>query len=153
MKVHNQQEKKNIWLFIVLLVIVGALIGIYTYKQIRALQSKRRVLKYETEELQSQIMLKKQEEVIALAKKNDSVFLMKFQEVYPDFIMKLQEINPDLETSELTFAALIKLNFSSKEIATYTFIQHTSVQQRKRRLRKRLNIPSDIDLYHFFNDL
>lgn len=153
MKVHNQQENKNIWLFIVLLVIVGALIGIYTYKQIRALQSKRRVLKYETEELQSQIMLKKQEEVIALAKKNDSVFLMKFQEVYPDFIMKLQEINPDLETSELTFAALIKLNFSSKEIATYTFIQHTSVQQRKRRLRKRLNIPSDIDLYQFFNDL
>ncbi|MCT4288141.1 hypothetical protein HZP25_15660 [Elizabethkingia anophelis] len=149
----NEQYNRNMWLFIALLVFVGALIGMYAYRQIRALKLKRRILKFETEELQVQVQYKKQEEVMTLAKKNDSTFLSKFQDTYPEFIIKLQAINPDLETSELAFAALIRLNFTAKEIAEYTFIQHASVQQRKRRLRKRLNIPSDVDLYQFFNEL
>ncbi|WJJ99630.1 helix-turn-helix transcriptional regulator [Elizabethkingia anophelis] len=48
---------------------------------------------------------------------------------------------------------MIKLNFSSKEIANNTFIQHKSVQQKKHRLRKKLNVPTDQDLYVFFQDL
>ncbi|HIB8196972.1 TPA: hypothetical protein ACWX1L_003266 [Elizabethkingia anophelis] len=152
-KKDDKQYKRNMWMLIILLVIVGALIGIYAYKQIKALQLKRKLLRNETDELQVQVQSKKHEEVVELAKKNDSTFLVKFQETYPEFIAKLQAINPELETSELAFSALIKLNFSSKEIAEYTYIQHASVQQRKRRLRKRLNIPSEVDLYQFFNEL
>lgn len=153
MKNDDQRYKKNMWVFIVLLVFVGALTGIYAYKQIRALELRRKILTGETQELQVEVIKKKQDEVIELAKKNDSTFLGKFREVYPDFITKLQSINPDLEISELTFAALIRLDFSSKEIAAYTFIQPASVQQRKRRLRKRLNIASEVDLYQFFKEL
>jgi hypothetical protein len=62
--------------------------------------------------------------------------LTRFQEIYPEFCPRLLEINPRLGASELTFCAMIKLNFTSKEIAEYTFIQHKSVQQKKHRLRK-----------------
>ncbi|OPB92798.1 hypothetical protein BB020_07855 [Elizabethkingia occulta] len=141
------------WSAISLLIIAAGGVGFYIYKRIKVLHLKRKALKSKVEELQLESQSKKQEEVIKLAKKNDSTFLVKFQEVYPEFVTKLQAINPDLEVSEITFAALISLNFTSKEISTYTFVQHTSVQQRKRRLRKRLNIPSDMDMYEFFQEL
>ncbi|WP_411898028.1 tetratricopeptide repeat protein [Elizabethkingia occulta] len=149
----EQRYKRNMWSAISLLIIVVGGVGFYIYKRIKVLHLKRKALKSKVEELQLESQSKKQEEVIKLAKKNDSTFLVKFQEVYPEFVTKLQAINPDLEVSEITFAALISLNFTSKEISTYTFVQHTSVQQRKRRLRKRLNIPSDMDMYEFFQEL
>lgn len=48
---------------------------------------------------------------------------------------------------------MIWLGFSSKEIAQYTFVEHRSVQNKKNRLRKKLNISSDVDLYLFFKNL
>jgi DNA-binding CsgD family transcriptional regulator len=93
------------------------------------------------------------DELVVLAKQNDSTFLTKFQELYPGFIDRLLEINPNLVSSELAFCAMIKLNFTSKEIANYTFIQHKSVQQKKHRLRKKLDVPTNQDLYVFFQNL
>lgn len=86
-------------------------------------------------------------EVIELAKTNDPSFLGKFIEVYPEFCNKLLQICPDLLNSELSFCAYLKLNFSTKEIAEYIFVAPKSVQNRKNRIRKRLNIPSEEDLY------
>ncbi|WP_114822420.1 LuxR C-terminal-related transcriptional regulator [Chryseobacterium sp. KLBC 52] len=91
--------------------------------------------------------------IIDLAKKNDPNFLNKFQEVYPDFVRELLTINSNLSKSDLTFCAMIWLGFSSKEIAQYTFVEHRSVQNKKHRLRKKINISSDVDLYLFFKNL
>ncbi|MGU3376556.1 hypothetical protein [Chryseobacterium sp. M5A1_1a] len=86
-------------------------------------------------------------EIIELAKTNDPSFLGKFKEVYPEFCNSLLQICPDLLNSELSFCAYLKLNFSTKEIAEYTFVAPKSVQNRKNRIRKRLDIPSSEDLY------
>lgn len=91
--------------------------------------------------------------IIELAKKNDPNFLNKFQEAYPDFIKNLLEINSNLSKSDLAFCAMIWAGFTSKEIAQYTFVEHRSVQNKKHRLRKKLNISSDVDLYFFFKNL
>ncbi|EPJ2897268.1 hypothetical protein MC916_003368 [Elizabethkingia anophelis] len=48
---------------------------------------------------------------------------------------------------------MLKLNFSSKEITSITGVLHTSVQKRKNKIRKRLHIPSEADLYFFFDQL
>ncbi|MCT4288142.1 hypothetical protein HZP25_15665 [Elizabethkingia anophelis] len=144
---------RKMWVYIVVLGIFCLGSGIYTYKQISALRRKKKLLRNGVNKLNEQIGDQKYDEMIALAKKNDSAFLVKFQEIYPDYINRLKDRNPDLENSELIFAALIKLNFTSKEIASFTFIEHASVQQRKRRLRKRLNIPSEVDLYRYFNEI
>ncbi len=89
------------------------------------------------------------ESVFLLAQKNDPAFLPRFQELYPGFTKNLLEKHPCIVSSELCFCAMIFLNFSSKEIAQYTFIEHRSVQTKKSRLRKKLRVPSDIDLYHY----
>jgi tetratricopeptide (TPR) repeat protein len=152
-KQESDWHKNDLPLFIALSISVLTFSGVYVRKIINNLRLKKNSLKEETDELKNHVETKQLEEVIELAKRNDSSFLLKFKELYPDFIRALLKINPDLENSELTFCAMLKLRFSSKEIADYTFVQHKSVQQKKYRIRKRLNIPGETDIYDFFENL
>lgn len=93
------------------------------------------------------------EEVVILAKDNSPEFLTRFQEIYPDFCNNILKKNSSLQITELRFCALLFLNFSTKEIAHYTFTSIKTVQNRKNNIRKRLNIPSDVDIYVWFSDL
>lgn len=81
------------------------------------------------------------DELIHLAKTNDSAFLARFEEVFPHFVTNLLGINSTLVRSELRFCALLYFNFSIKDIAEYTFTAPKTVQNRKNRIRKRLDIP------------
>lgn len=76
------------------------------------------------------------EEVVSLAESNSPNFLTRFKEVYPDFVDKVIRIYPEIESSELTFCAYLKLNFSTKEIAGFIFVTPKTIQMRKYRLRK-----------------
>lgn len=116
------------------------------------LKTQTELLTNETEVLASKVN-ESFSDLVQLAKRNDSAFLTRFQEVYPDFIEKLLNINEDLSGADLHLCAMIKLNFTSKEIAAYMSILHKSAQQKKYRLRKKLNVPSDQDLYVFFQGL
>ncbi|MEG0927273.1 tetratricopeptide repeat protein [Chryseobacterium sp.] len=153
MKKESDWHKNDLPLLIVLSITVFTVSSIYVQKMIKQQKIKKKTLKEETEELKNHVQTKMLEEVTELAKKNDSSFLKRFKEVYPDFITALLKINPDLENSELAFCAMLKLHFSSKEIADYTFVQHRSVQQKKYRIRKRLNITGEEDIYVFFDSL
>ena len=93
------------------------------------------------------------EEVVELAKENSPEFLTRFQEIYPEFTHKLKEIYPEISSDDIRFCALLKLNFSTKDIAEYTFVTVRSVQTRKSRLRKKFNITSDEDIYLWMNEL
>ncbi|WP_313153544.1 hypothetical protein [Sphingobacterium multivorum] len=45
------------------------------------------------------------------------------------------------------------LNFSTKNIAEYTFVTIRAVQIRKNRLRKKFDIPSDADFNNWMREL
>lgn len=152
-KKDSDWHKSDLPLLIALSIAAVTIFGIYIRRIIKLLSSKKKTLKKETDELKNQIHAKMSQEVMELAQKNDSSFLLKFKELYPDFITALLKINPELENSELAFCAMLKLHFSSKEIASYTFVQHKSIQQKKYRIRKRLNIPVEEDIYDFFDRL
>ncbi|MCX8532972.1 tetratricopeptide repeat protein [Chryseobacterium luquanense] len=92
------------------------------------------------------------EEIMHLAKRNSPHFLVRFKQVYPEFCQKIIALQPDLLNSELTFCAYLKLNFSTKEIAAYTFVTEKAVQTRKSRIRKKFDISSDEDLYMWFQN-
>ncbi|MEW7401584.1 hypothetical protein AB2S31_15150 [Elizabethkingia anophelis] len=149
----NEVHDSHTVIIVLFSLIFLALVCLFTYKQIKNLYNRRQQINNETIQLIKKSNDKSLEDLIILAKQNDQVFITKFKEVYPDFYPKLLQIHPKLENSEFLFCALIKLNFSSKEIANYTGVLHSSVQQRKRRLRKRLDISGDVDLYTFFNNL
>lgn len=78
--------------------------------------------------------------------KNDPMFFIKFRNAYPHFAHNILIKHPDLIKSELTLCAMIYLNFSAKEIAEYTFIQHRSVQTNRSRLRKKMKLSSQLNL-------
>ncbi|MCT4216556.1 hypothetical protein J2O08_13500 [Elizabethkingia anophelis] len=85
------------------------------------------------------------EEIISLAKKNSPHFLFRFKEAYPFFYNRMIEINPKIKIPELTFCLYLYLGFTTKEIANYTFVTIRGVETRRNRLRKKYNIPSNMD--------
>lgn len=93
------------------------------------------------------------DDVIELAKNNSPNFYITFQEVYPQFHKKLVEIKPDISNSELEFCAFIFLGFQTKDIAENSFRSVKTIQNRKNKLRKRLEIKSEEDLYVWFKNL
>ncbi len=90
--------------------------------------------------------------LIALAKNNDAEFLALFNEIYPGFVASLKTIHPKIRSSELEFCAMAFLNFSTKHIAQYTYVTVRAVQIRKNRLRKKFNIPSDLDFNNWMRE-
>lgn len=155
------QQKRLYWIIggIIIILLFISLLSLYIFrnytKEKKSRQEKKNIIEEKTKELeklQSKVN-DSFDEIVSLAKNNDPAFLGRFKEVYPDFCNRLQMTYPDLLNSELAFCAYLKLNFSTKEIATYTFTAIKSVQNRKNRIRKRLNIPSDEDIYIWIDKL
>lgn len=106
-------------------------------------------LEEKAKEPNAQVFIK----LIEMARKNDLAFISSFHEVFPDFSKKLQTINPKIVQTEIEFCALLKLNIPTKEIARHRNIEHRTVQNKKYLIRKKLNIPKDIDIYFWFSNL
>ena len=148
-------EKEKLYLLIAVICLLSALALYFGYKTFKnyKLEKNEKLLKENViKEKESQLTEMQQkvnaafEEIVELAKKDDSSFLTRFSEVYPDFIQKLNNTYPDLTSGQLKFCALLRLNFSTKEIAYYSNISARSVEIKKGRLRKQLEIPSSEDL-------
>lgn len=92
-------------------------------------------------------------EVLILAKQNDPSFLARFIEVHSDFYTKLTKVFPDLNPNEIKFCALLKLNFTSKDIANFENVSVRTAENRKYRIRKKLNLSSNINLNKWMMDL
>jgi len=152
----KQKDLKDKNHFLLYIIIAGIFTTVIIFFYItRRINNKNKILnvkEVETKNL-SQKLNVAFEEVIQLAKNNDPEFLTRFQEVYPEFIPKLLEIEPQLLNTELKFCALLFLNFSTKDIAAYTFVQPQSIQTRKNRLRKKLGIPSNVDIYVWMKNI
>lgn len=104
-------------------------------------------------ELTEQIGENKFNNLIELAKSNNPEFLTLFTELYPEFIQALKSLDSNLRSTELEFCAMAFLNFSTKNIAEYTFVTVRAVQIRKNRLRKKFEIPSDADFNNWMRGL
>jgi DNA-binding CsgD family transcriptional regulator len=85
-------------------------------------------------------------EIMSLAQKDDPFFLYKFQSFFPDFLPKLDEINSKLILSDQHLCAMMRLNLDTKQIAAFTNTTIKSVESKKYRLRKKLNIPSHMEI-------
>jgi len=157
----NSQNKKYVWISVGILLLL--LIFFYFFKVLRKnlqhkentltevtnnLQEKEKIISekhIETEELQSKVN-DGYNEIIELAKSNDSSFYQLFQETYPDFQKKLIEISPTLRTSELILCAYTFLGFNIKDVADYTLKSVNTIRNRKQNLRKKFSIPTEQDM-------
>ncbi|MEZ4994388.1 MAG: LuxR C-terminal-related transcriptional regulator [Saprospiraceae bacterium] len=71
------------------------------------------------------------------------------EQVNADFFEKLSQVAPDLTPSEKQLSALIRLNLSTKDIASIRNISPKSVEMARYRLRKKLPIEAQDDIYEF----
>ncbi len=77
------------------------------------------------------------------------VFEMNFNQVHEQFFKKLKAAFPELTPGDLKLAAYLKMNLSSKEIAPLLNISIRSVENKRYRLRRKLNLGEEINLTDF----
>jgi len=77
------------------------------------------------------------------------MFQAHFDLAHEHFFQHLKNDFPNLTQGDLNLCALLRMNLSSKEIAQLLNITNRGVEIRRYRLRKRLNIPTDINLTEF----
>ncbi|MCB9294384.1 MAG: tetratricopeptide repeat protein [Lewinellaceae bacterium] len=76
-------------------------------------------------------------------------FLESFRSVHRDFFDQLAREYPTLTTGEVRLASLMKLNLSTKEIATLLNITAEGVKKARYRLRKKMGMDSDVNIQEF----
>ncbi len=76
-----------------------------------------------------------------------------FEEVHKDFFTNLTSKYPHLTQNDLRMCAFIRMDFSTKEIARFLNIKDTSVQISRVRIKKKLGLSRETDLYAFIHQV
>jgi len=63
-----------------------------------------------------------------------------FNNTDKDFLKKIKDLHPNLTPNDLRFCTYLRLNLSSKEIAPLLNISTRSVEIKRYRLRKKINL-------------
>jgi hypothetical protein len=157
-KEKKDSDRKSIVLimvsfFIILSIFIVYLITVKKQKIKNKLKEENITIKSkEINELKQKVSTSYQE-VIEMAKKDNPLFVSFFKELYPEFYAKLIKVQPKLTITEQKVCFFIKLKFSTKEIANYTYVSIKAIQNRKNRLRKRLGLENGEDLYEWIEKL
>jgi DNA-binding CsgD family transcriptional regulator len=80
-------------------------------------------------------------------------FLVHFERVHPDFYRKLNERYPNLTKQDHRLMAYLRMQLSTKEIAQLLGVNYESVNTTRYRIRKKLNLPKEVDLSTFVTQL
>ncbi|WP_152285725.1 helix-turn-helix transcriptional regulator [Flavicella marina] len=80
-------------------------------------------------------------------------FETRFIQVNGEFYASLKNLHPDLSRNELRICSLVKLNFSTKEMASLMGISADSANKARYRLRKKLHLNRDANLVSYINSL
>jgi ligand-binding sensor domain-containing protein/DNA-binding CsgD family transcriptional regulator len=76
-------------------------------------------------------------------------FSIHFDQVHSNFLANLKGRYPTLTSTDLKLCAYLRMNLSSKEIAQLMNISLRGVEISRYRLRKKLNVPTDANLYDY----
>ncbi|MDP9048691.1 MAG: transcriptional regulator [Bacteroidota bacterium] len=82
-----------------------------------------------------------------------NIFESSFNEAHENFFKKLKSSHPDLVPNDLKLCAYLRMNMSSKEMASLLNISLRGVEIRRYRLRKKLNLEHDKNLVEFLIEL
>ena len=80
-------------------------------------------------------------------------FTKHFDKIHSDFVVKLKEKHPAISGNELKLSAYLRMNLSTKEIAQLMNISVRGVEISRYRLRKKLEILSEVSLFEYLINL
>lgn len=81
------------------------------------------------------------------------MFKEAFNNADKDFLKKIKGIHPALTPNDLRLCAYLRLNLSSKEIAPLLNISVRSVEIKRYRLRKKMELPHELSLVEYILSL
>lgn len=76
-------------------------------------------------------------------------FAKHFDTVHSDFVVRLKEKHPNITANELKLCAYLRMNLTTKEIAQLMNISVRGVEISRYRLRKKLGIASEVNLFDY----
>ncbi|WP_103069528.1 tetratricopeptide repeat protein [Aquimarina sediminis] len=85
--------------------------------------------------------------------KDWEVFKSYFINVHNNFDLKLKNIYSEITEKEIRLAAFLRMKLTTKEIASILNVLPDSVLKSKYRLKKKLNLDKNTDLYQFLDTL
>lgn len=106
-------------------------------------------LENETFKFTQENEIKQLQEILEQKSKKLTVLSLRLIELEDNFLRRLKEDFPQLTQRDIRLCALIKLNFSSKEIAQLSGISVESIHTSRYRLRKKFNLPRKNSLTDF----
>ena len=80
-------------------------------------------------------------------------FAVHFDHVHSNFLAKLKDRIPALSANDLKLCAYLKMNLSSKEMAQLMSISIRAVEVSRYRLRKKLNVSSETNLFDYLIEI
>ncbi len=98
-----------------------------------------------------QIMVKQINDNLSL-QEDKELFNASFEEVHEDFMKKLKSEYPSLTQDDLLLASYLRMNLPTKDIAPLFNLSLRGLENKRYRLRKKMNLPSDLNLNEFFID-
>lgn len=153
--VYDKDVKNNKSHMLYLLLIMSFLFFILLFYTIFGYIHEKYCEKVEKSEIETlkQKVISSYIDILEMAKTDDPLFTPLFKELYSGFYEKLLRIEPNLTLCEQKTCFYIKLKFSTKEIAEYSFVTPKAIQKRKNRLRKRLFVSDGDNIYSWMNNL
>jgi len=80
-------------------------------------------------------------------------FELRFGQVHKSFYQNLSAKFPDLSPNEKKICAFLRLNMTTKDIALITYKNVNTINQARKRLRKKMDIATDVNLITFLSKL
>ena len=80
-------------------------------------------------------------------------FKNQFSKAFPDFYKTLLNLHPNLSPTDLRLCAYIKMNQNNQDIAGINNISTRTVESQRYRLRMKLNIDKQTDLFNYLTNL
>ncbi|MCC6252634.1 MAG: tetratricopeptide repeat protein [Bacteroidia bacterium] len=124
--------------------------ALYISQQNEYLENFKKGIQEIKEDKQMLMVLEKEFEQKLNLDKQREQFTLNINLINEDFYTSLHHKFPQLSDNEKKLCAMLRLNLSSKEIASILNISPKSVDMNRYRLRKKLEIPTHIELYDFF---
>lgn len=81
----------------------------------------------------------------------DNTFEIQMNELHQEFFKKIKDKYPNLSNNDLRLCAYVKVGLNAKEVAEILNIQPSSSYISRSRLRKKLKLKTEDDLYDFLN--
>jgi DNA-binding CsgD family transcriptional regulator len=80
-------------------------------------------------------------------------FGLLFDQVHVDFLTRLKKMYPNLKPKDRKLCAFLRMNLTTKEIAPLLNISVRGVEISRYRLRKKLDLPTEVNLTEFISSL